>query len=250
MAACTSAVDYWAEPKPAYYAVARAYTPLTVTAAFPTIAWGGRELFEAEVWANDSRNVMTASLHLRLIGASGRVYAEQTQLVAFASNAATYLTNTQYPIPNLTDDIFFLDLRLTDPSGATLAANRYIFTRTANLAALMAPQPMTTLAVEILRHPGSKAGRGLRRGRGERGQNLEDVWTVTVTNTGAFTAFFVWLEDARARGGVGGAYFDDNYFCLFPGERRTMAVTWDGVPEDERRLDVGSWNTRCMTNAP
>ena len=39
--ACTSAVDYHAQPKPVYYAVARAYEGLHVSARFATQAWGG-----------------------------------------------------------------------------------------------------------------------------------------------------------------------------------------------------------------
>lgn len=38
---CTSAVDYYAEPKATYYAIARAYEPVRVMAQFPAQAWGG-----------------------------------------------------------------------------------------------------------------------------------------------------------------------------------------------------------------
>ncbi|MDT8307436.1 MAG: glycoside hydrolase family 2 TIM barrel-domain containing protein [Anaerolineae bacterium] len=50
MAACTSAVDYFGQPKPVYHAVARAYAPVSVTARFGRIAWGGDERFEATAW--------------------------------------------------------------------------------------------------------------------------------------------------------------------------------------------------------
>jgi len=292
MAACTSAVDYWAEPKPVYFAVARAYEPLTVTAAFPAIAWAGRESFTAEIWVNAALGLKSQAdmLRARLIAASGRIYTEQTRPVACVPNAATRLANIQYPISDLTEDIFLLDLRLIDPSGATVAANRYVFTRTGNLAALIAPQPQTRLAVEVrdglsprlpllpeemlmpgaaprrlkpLPQPLPYEGRGATQfplpsqgggqgvgGRlsGQRaGVRVADAWDVTVANSGNHTAFFVWLADARPRGGIGWAYFDDNYFCLFPGERRTVAVTWRDVPEAERALEIQGWNTGRMT---
>ncbi len=129
---------------------------------------------------------------------------------------------------NLQEDIFFLDLCLSAADGAALATNRYVFTRTENLAALMAPQPQTTLEVTIT---GADA--------------------YSITNTGAHTAFFVWLtacpepshRDARLHGSSGWAIFDDNYFCLLPGERRTVTVTWQDAPEDARNLAIKGWNT-------
>jgi beta-mannosidase len=75
MAACTSAVDYFAQPKPAYYAVARAYTPLHLSARFERLAWQGQELFAAEIWISNSHSepLQAASLQASLVGASGYV---------------------------------------------------------------------------------------------------------------------------------------------------------------------------------
>lgn len=230
MAACTSAVDYWAEPKPAYYAVARAYEPVTVTAAFPTIAWGGREMFEAEVWMNatEAPGALHAAgtLHARLIGASGRVYSGQMLTIAPAADGVARVLKVKCPISDLAEDIFFLDLRLADEAGNDLACNRYAFTRTDNLAVLMAPQPPTTLAVAP----------------------IDETGIITIANTGPYTAFFVWLEDARPRRWgneqSGHVFFDDNYFCLFPGEARRVRIAWEGVVSAERCVAASAWNAK------
>ena len=54
MAACTSAVDYYAQPKPLYYAVARAYEPLHVSAKFKSLSWKDEPVFELELWASNA----------------------------------------------------------------------------------------------------------------------------------------------------------------------------------------------------
>lgn len=240
MAACTSAVDYWAEPKPVYYAVARAYAPLTVTAAFPTVCWDGRDSFEATVSATDGRvtgetaGVLTA----RLVGASGRVFREMTREVSWAAGGATELTALRHPMAEIGEDVFCLDLHLAtevtegaevleEQSLRPLRQNRYLFTRGANLAGLMAPQSPTTLTAA-------------NDASGEE-------WRVTLRNAGDYAALWVWLEDGRERGGAGWAYFDDNYFCLLPGEERAVRAMWRGVPAQERRLDIAGWNTNRVT---
>ncbi len=227
MAACTSAVDYWAEPKPAYYAVARAYAALTVTAAFPTLCWEGRDDFEAVAWVTSDADPRRGtggqgSLETRLVGASGRVYAETERPVRWPAGAAQELDRIRHPLATVGEDIFFLDLRLWI-SGVLVAHNRYVFTRTADLAVLLVPQPETALDA------GCEA--------------VGPDWWVTLRNAGSRAALFVWLEDGRPRGGRGWARFDDNYFCLLPGEKRIVTVRWDGVPESERRLELWGWNT-------
>lgn len=224
MAACTSAVDYYAQPKPVYYAVAHAYEPLHVSAKFPTIAWAGRELFEAELWVSNSYESAYADAHLeaKLVGFDGRIYKQWAQQVGFPANQSVPLVSVQFPLSELANDVFFLDLVLRDAGGKAVSSNRYAFTRAAHLAPLLAAPP-TTLDVQQ-----DASG---------------DTWHVTITNTGANTALFVWLEDARERGAAGYVYFSDNDFCLFPQEKRTIQVAWDGVPVSERNLDAQGWNT-------
>src|SRR5581483_6987816 len=74
MAACTSAVDYYGNPKPLYYAVARAYAPVSVTAKFPTIAWAGQNHFAAELWAANAQiNEFPLTFTARMMDAKGRM---------------------------------------------------------------------------------------------------------------------------------------------------------------------------------
>jgi beta-mannosidase len=221
MAACTSAVDYYGQPKPAYYAVAQAYEPIHLSVQYPTLAWQGREQFEAEVWVCNSheRPYAGATLAIRLVGFSGKVYAEQTRLVAFEANGAALLAGFDAPLREV-EALFFLDLALSHAQGQ-LSANRYLFTRAGDLRPLLG---LATSRVAL------QAAR-----RAER-------WEVTLTNTGEVSALGLWLEDGRPLAAPGYVFFDWNYFCLFPGETRRLVAEWQDVPEAERAIQVSGWN--------
>lgn len=221
MAACTSAVDYYGRPKPLYYAVARAYAPLLVAARFETQSWAGRAGFEAELWcANSTPGAVETALDARLVNLRGTVYAALAQPLTLAPGAITPGPTLRCPL-DAVDDVFLLDLALRDPDGAERVRRRYLFTRQTTLApALHAPQTVLALSVE----------------------RSADGWRIAVSNPGAVAALFVWLEDARPPDAPGYAQFDDNYFCLLPGESRAVAVMWCGAPPGERRIAVSGWN--------
>ncbi|HKY54323.1 MAG TPA: glycoside hydrolase family 2 TIM barrel-domain containing protein [Anaerolineales bacterium] len=224
MAACTSAVDYYARPKPSYYAVSRAYAPLLVSARFSTLAWVGVEQFEAEAWVSNSRehSYSDVTLYMRLLGTRGDIYAERIETVSFGANRAAKLAILHVPIAHIVEEVFFLDLQLIGSDEVILAHNRYAFTRTETLAPLLAI-PATTLSISS--------------------QGSENEYLLTLTNSGETTTMFVWIEDARALNAEGYTYFDDNYFCLFPNESRTVIVTWKDVAAGDRRLELSAWNT-------
>ena len=232
MAACTSAVDYYTRPKPAYYAVAAAYEPVHVSARFDRQAWAGHETFQAEAWANNSRREdLPATLDLALTGLGGRRYASHSLPVTCPANAAARLGSISHALAAMDDEVFFLDLRLTGTDGQALSRNRYLFVRGESLAPLLSA-PATRLEACV-------APAGTEPG------DTQD-WLVTVRNTGATAALMVWLEDARSVHAAGHAAIAENYFCLLPGEARQVPVTWQGVAPQDRRLEVAGWNTQVL----
>jgi beta-mannosidase len=176
---CTCAVDYHGIPKPAYYGVARAYRGAP-SARFATCAWGG----EAEARA-------TTDGPARFVDLDGRVVAESAggELVAGLDAFAA--------------DVFLLDL----------VRNRYVMTRTENLAPLLDLPPAEVAVrrdadrLHLQLHPGAPAA-----------------------------ALGIVLEDARPAGAPGWIRFEDNVIDLLPGESRTIAV--DGAGE----VLVEGWN--------
>lgn len=223
MAACTSAVDYYGRPKPAYYAVARAYEPVHVSARFATVAWAGRETFAADVWANQSSAYSLDEAHwlARVIAVDGRICGQWTGTVALPPDSATRLAAVELPLGEIDSDVFFLDLALTSKSGERLSGNRYCFSQGENLAPLLRVPP-TTLVVEL-------AGDAL-----------------TIRNTGEHAALGVDVEDGRDVDAAGYAHFSDSHFSLLPGEGRTITVTWFGVKPAEQTIGIQGWNTAAV----
>jgi beta-mannosidase len=221
MAACTSAVDYYQQPKPLYYAVAHAYEPLHVSARFEAAAWGGLDRFSAQVWVHSSLRepVEPAEISARVLDVAGRVCHEAQASVTVAPDSAAALLTVETALDGITSDVFFLDVRLT-ASGGERARTLYSFTRGENLAPLLHTPPA---ALDVTPEDGGAALR--------------------ITNTGAAVALYVWIEDARPVGAPGYVDFDANHFCLLPGETRHAALTWHAVAPDARRLRVSGWNT-------
>jgi beta-mannosidase len=124
---CTSAVDWHGDPKPAYFGVARAYRGAP-SARFATCAWGGLD---------EARAVVSAPA--RFVDLDGRVVAEgERELVA--------------PLDAFAHDVFLLDL----------VTNRYVMTRTENLAPLLdLPRATLELRDGVLRNVGDVAAVGV-----------------------------------------------------------------------------------------
>lgn len=225
MAACTSAVDYYGTPKPLYYAVARAYAPLSATAKFATMAWEDQARFAAELWVTNAHPfAVEGILTARLVGADGNGYLTMTMSAYVGANCATHIEDLDAEPGEILQDVFFLNIELNDDMGNMLAQNRYTFCRTKNLAPLLA-LPWTQLQTTTW-HDG-------------------DAWRIAIGNVGEHAALGVQLEDGRECGAEGFVYFDDNYFSLLPGETRTVRAEWRGVPVRERQIVIPGWNCKA-----
>lgn len=224
MAACTSAIDYYGRPKALYYAVAGAYEEVLVSAKVPMQVWAGEPTFHAELDAVQSgtQAIEDAVLTCTLLDADGRPIASGQIQSTLPANSHARFGAFSCPLDKVTTDLFILDLTLTDPSGRTRAHNRYLFSKTADLAPLL-NQAETELTV--------------------RAEHEVDHTVLTLTNTGAAPAMFIRLDDARPLGSTGAVYFSDNHLSLLPGEQRQVRVDWSRVPPAERRLEVKGLNT-------
>jgi len=236
---CTSAVDYYGEPKGGYWAVARAYAPLAVTARFDSQVWAGRERFTAQVWlAHAGAQALDGlTVKVRVVGATGRVYREQECAATAPAAGAVPICTVDLPLAEIREPLFFLDLTVTGSPDLTatggsdmavsggarrVAENRYLFATGENLRPML-HQP--TVAVEVA--------------AGADGQ-------LTLTNRGTVAALCVRLDDARPLNAPGWAWFSDNLFHLLPGERRTVRVEWSPEAGPERRLLIQGWNTEAI----
>ncbi len=160
---CTAALDYHGIPKPAYWGVARAYRQDHVSAQFATCAWGAEPEIRARIHGDCAA---------RIVDLHGTVVAEgRSEIVAALDGVET--------------DVFVLDLE---------ARNRYVMTRTEDLAPLL---DLPVARLEVTR----------------------DASRLGLQNSGDVAAIGVVVEGAVS----------DNVIDLLPGESRVLEVEGESV---------------------
>jgi beta-mannosidase len=223
---CTSAVDYYAQPKAVYYTLARAYSPVQISARFDSQSWQGRDLFESEIWTVNSRETeYAAEAVIRLYDAEGVLLAGETARVIVNGNGSRRAVSFSARLTDLQTELFVLDLALIGEQGDALASNRYLFSSRDNLRPML-DAPHTALHVETKKE--------------------QDGWELTIRNDGAFAALNVRVEDNRGNEPAGYVYFDDNYFSLLPGESRSIAARWEEAAIQDKQLALAGWNTETI----
>jgi beta-mannosidase len=214
---CTAAVDHRGDPKPAYYAVRRAYERVHVAAAFERAAWAGCASFDAEVWAWSSVGRATGDVVARVLSLDGETVAGRRARVAVCAAAVAVA-----PVPA---PLFLLALDLVLDDGAR-SSNRYLFTADEHFAALL-DVPAAGVTVE----------------RTVDG----DVWRLQLSHVSGPAALGVRIEDDRPVDDAGWAEIDDGWLDLLPAERRRVEVRWSDAPLDGRRLVINGWNVEPIS---
>lgn len=225
---CTAAVDYFGVPKPAYYAVARAYRPIQISAKFASQVLAEYDRFEADVWLTNSTGSATepCRVEVRVVGVDGHCYGSEAYDVLVDGRYVQQLRSLRMPMSEILADVFFLDLAVIANDSTTLATNRYVFSKTTTLAPLQALRD-TTLAV----------------------QRVEDglhAYCVRVENTGETAALMVVLDHQLPLGTDQFVRFQDNAFHLLPGETRVVGMDKD-VGLDGLNIRVEAWNANALS---
>lgn len=223
MAACTSAVDYYTRPKPAYYAVKKAYEKVHVSARHQGLCWKPGGSFEAEIWVNNSNDegFTDTFISATLKTADGSEIALNELSSDIPPNNVQKVMMCKGKLPQK-NTVIFLDIWVRGKNKKSLASNRYVFICDENLYSLL-KQKSTTLKCQY--------------------QIVADRWNLDITNIGDHTAMFVWVDDGLPLKKEAYVYFSDNYFCLFPGETRSINARWEGSARSDRSLNIKGWNT-------
>ena len=109
MAASTSAVDYFAQPKPAYYGVAAAYEKVHVSARFERLAWAGYDHFSAEVWVSNAGldRISGANLTAQVVDARGTELHCLTRPVDVPADGSACQAVVGWPLDAIDGEVFF-----------------------------------------------------------------------------------------------------------------------------------------------
>jgi exo-1,4-beta-D-glucosaminidase len=161
-------------------------------------------------------------------------------------------------LPKLDDlsPTYFLRLELRDQANKLLSTNFYWLSTTPETLDWSKTNYYVT---PVVQHADLKALNtlpqvSLKGATVAAKQANHDVLHVTLTNPSQTLAFAVSLRLTNAKGDdVLPVVFDDNYFPLLPGEKRTVAVRYaaEDLHGSKPAVRVDGWNVSPMTlNAP
>jgi len=209
---CTNLLDYFCEPKPAYFAVRDAYAPVIITARAMRLGWAGREAFEAEIWASlDAPPLggceVTGDWTIADIGGSNLARGQFAGRVAEPGSAM--VGEVKWPFPPNFVGLFFLQLSARVQGCPTPVTNLYTFSNCPPPAfgcIWSAPKTILSLACA----PDSEASHPGNRLLAVR--NLGQVWAVGLRLRTDEPGILTW---------------SDAYFTLPPGSSANVAVTGD-----------------------
>jgi beta-mannosidase len=207
---CTSAVDYFGEPKAAYHYVRRAYRERHVSAelAAPRV-----DELHATVWAWSERTPLTTTVRARVLRLDGTVIRSASWEVSLSAGQPARAGVIDCSAAELDGRPFLLDLEL----GLDRTSNRYLLTAGEDFGALL-DLPPAELDVQF------------------------DAETLRLRNDGPSVVPLLRVLDARAAADPGWITWDDNAIDLLPGEQRVLRGRWTGTAE--RRIAIDSWNGR------
>jgi beta-mannosidase len=225
---CTNVVDYYGQPRPAYWWCRRAYEPLHPSAKYDKLGWRSGETFSAELWAHNSLpQARECMLAVELMDLRGNRLVETEQEVEVPPACALPVGSVSWPVTDLRDGIFILRLMLVWGRGrwafrnalCDLERNDYVFSTAAE--PVFAPLLRAPRTEVTLRKPWANA------------RSTEYGEPVLVRNAGDACALFAWLQGPGQRW----MSFGDNYLVVPPGSSvGATCLNWR-VP-----VRVSGWN--------
>jgi beta-mannosidase len=208
---CTSSLDYYANPKPAYYGVKNSYSPVLVSASFASPSLHRASEFSASVFLTSSllgeeiEGYSDIKIQCELIGTNGTVYYKESFNSRLPENHTIKVSELQIPMEKAMTDLLILRLTAMDQRDHCVAENEYLFTRKSDLSPVFdLPRPELVFCQE--------------------GNCL------TIKNQGAHAALYLFLSNNEELPQKEYLYFDKNYICLFPGEERKITLEAQNGP--------------------
>ena len=204
--------DYYLEPTAAYFGCKKACEPLHILL----------DEYAGEVLAVNYRAGNRAALtaRARVLDMLGNEVWSDSATLDLPEDS----TFGCFPlvVPQEAGDVYYVALELLDESGNALSRNFYVRGREdGNLQAL---HDLRRATLDVL---------------------VTDSWTVSISNTGTVPALMlrIKLVDEASGDLVLPVIYSDNYFCLLPGESRTISVS--ARPEDysgRARIELSGFN--------
>jgi beta-mannosidase len=211
---CTSLVDYYFEPKMAFYVVKSAYAARHASLDYAKLRYSPGETFVGSIHLHNSSSAIRGTVRYELLDLAGNTLLQEEIPYAVADNTSQGLQEVRFAVPRTADGVFFVRLRLNYEESGWESENVYTFsTRETEWLAPLLAWGKANLAVE--RCPGSD-------------------WQFQITNNGSRACFCVHLTDTADQFV---ATYDRAFVSLFPGEACTMRAAGHSRFDDTRPKD-------------
>ncbi|MHB9131365.1 MAG: glycoside hydrolase family 2 protein [Armatimonadota bacterium] len=230
--ACSNVIDYFGQPKPAYFAAANAFQPEAVSARYARLGWLPGDRFSAELFVSNSQErVRPLELTWTLYDIAGAHLAGWCAETLSHPNSVSKMGKVEWKIPESFTQPFLLRATIS-AADKLVHMNDYLFSA--------APLP---ILAPLLQFPSAVLDVNVA----EDGDGL----LVSVENAGSTIALGVMISRPDGHW----IYGTDNYRHLLPGETWTAHVT-PGQREgfymqlDNRsetgEIAVSAWNTPAV----
>ncbi|MDI4644092.1 glycoside hydrolase family 2 protein [Cohnella hashimotonis] len=224
----TSVLEYDGMPKPAYYALKKAFAPIHVSARYDRTDYRTGDAFRAEIhlhaeYAEALHPAAGAVVRAAAFDFGGALLAERDFAAFPLPSGSTSLGAVAFAVPELAEPVFLLRLEAAAMDGRTLAETTYLFTAAdvgCSWEALRSLPEAGTVTVL----PASAADR-----------------EVLISNQSSVAAVELWIEAEDDEGRP--VRFADNGLTLLPGECRT--VGWSGGNGRLSSLRAEGFNARA-----
>ncbi len=217
---CTSALDYYGNPKPVYYGVRKVYAPWLVNAAFDSASLAGRKELRAVLFA--ANNLPGTAQHekawtegysvtAQLWTVKGRLLKEESYSLSEVGVRACEAGSFCWELEETPHMLVLLRLRLKRHADeSVLAENEYLFTLSGDLGEVFrTEQPV--LRIE------------------------KEEGAVRITNVGEIAALYVFLKKEEGAA----VYWEDDYLNILPGEERLIRAEGDLEQAEAEALNLG-----------
>lgn len=214
---CTSALDYYGNPKPVYYGVRRVYAPWMVNASFDSASLAGKRELRAVFFA--ARNLPETqpdadggyTVTAQLWTLKGRLLKEERYHLSDVESRAREAGIFCWKLEDTPHMLVLLRLRLRHHADeSVLAENEYLFTLSGDLGEVFRTQkPVLKI---------------------EKSENA-----VRITNIGGIAALYVFLKKEEGEA----VYWEDNYLNILPGEERFVRAEGSLEEAEAEALNLG-----------
>ncbi|SKA85340.1 beta-mannosidase [Clostridium sp. USBA 49] len=201
---CTSSLDYYGNPKPAYFGIKKAYSSFLISASFESSSLFKKEDFKCSIFIGTQ--LLSQELEVleklksvvEIAAVDGTICYKSTMDCKAVENATVKLVDLNIKLNKIPTSLFLLRLRL-ETDNKILASNEYLFTKGKDLKDVFELEQPSLLLKQT-----------------EKG--------VSITNNGKTAVLYLFITSNEDLNSKNYLYFDNNYCCILPNEIKEIAI--------------------------